>query len=176
MCYGRWEGHWSFIDQWLKNKLVLRLDQDHVNVHSYAKAYEYFKPERKEWDVKKIRDIFSADNAREILATRIPQNQRKDKVAWVNSMNGTYSAKSGYQFWKDQMNIGSNVLHSKGWSRIWSLGVPHKLKIILWRICRGNLQVRNMLRSRGVQSPIIFPMCSSDVEHMLHLFFDCHFA
>lgn len=36
--------------------------------------------------------------------------------------------------------------------------------------------VRNLLRSKGISVPIGCAMCNSDIEHLLHLFFDCRFA
>lgn len=36
--------------------------------------------------------------------------------------------------------------------------------------------MRNLLRSKGVQTTIICPMCQIDVEHLLHVFLDCSFA
>lgn len=33
-----------------------------------------------------------------------------------------------------------------------------------------------MLRHKRVTISISYPMCIGDVEHMLHIFFDCHFA
>lgn len=36
--------------------------------------------------------------------------------------------------------------------------------------------MRNRLRGKGVDITIICPMCDADVEHLLHLFFDCPFA
>lgn len=38
------------------------------------------------------------------------------------------------------------------------------------------MPVRNLLRSKGISVPIICPMCDHDIEHLLHLFFDCPFA
>lgn len=50
------------------------------------------------------------------------------------------------------------------------------MKIFVWRFCHNTLPVRKRLRSKGVPLPIISPMCNRDVEHMLHVFFDCQFA
>lgn len=36
--------------------------------------------------------------------------------------------------------------------------------------------MRNLLRTRGVRIFIDYIMCVGDVEHLLHLFFDCKFA
>lgn len=43
-------------------------------------------------------------------------------------------------------------------------------------MCRNNVPVRNLLRAKGIQVPISCVMCVGDVEHLLHLFFDCDFA
>lgn len=36
--------------------------------------------------------------------------------------------------------------------------------------------MRNLLRSKGVNVTILFPFYITDVEHLLHVFFDCDFA
>lgn len=44
------------------------------------------------------------------------------------------------------------------------------------RFCRNNIPVRDRLKARGVNLSILCPMCNTDVEHLLHIFFDCTFA
>lgn len=72
------------------------------------------------------------------------------------------------------------MIQLQGWSKIWCLNIPPKLKFFLWRFCRNNILVRNILRYKGVsRTPITCPMRqadAADVEHLLHLFFDCRFA
>lgn len=68
------------------------------------------------------------------------------------------------------------VPQTNGWNKLWRLRLPHKFKIFLWRFCRNTIPVRNMLRSKGVVVPILCPFYRSDVEHMLHIFFDCDFV
>lgn len=60
--------------------------------------------------------------------------------------------------------------------KLWNLVVPHKVRVFLWRLCKNNIPVRSLLRSRGVQTTILCPMCGQDVEHPLHIFLDCQFA
>lgn len=74
-------------------------------------------------------------------------------------------------------NISSTtVFQSEGWNKIWRLNIPHKIRVFLWRLCRNNIPVRNRLRYKGVDVSILCPMCDNDVEHLLHVFFDCQFA
>lgn len=84
--------------------------------------------------------------------------------------------KTGYYFWQN-LNAGeSNCTQSEGWRRIWSLSIPNKVKILVWRFCRNVIPVRNRLRGKGIHVPVTCPMCNRDIEHLLHLFFDCPFA
>lgn len=69
-----------------------------------------------------------------------------------------------------------NVTQSSGWCKIWKLAIPNKVKTFLWRFCRNNVPVRRRLSSKGISLPITCPMCNADVEHLLHVFFDCPFA
>lgn len=135
-----------------------------------------FYPGTKLWDVRRVRQLFSVADANAILATCVPQRSVNDRIAWTRSCDGFYSVKSGYQLWHYQFVGNANVIQSKGWSRIWRLQVPHKVKIFIWRFCRNNVPVRNRLKSKAVSVPILCPMCNSDVEHLLHIFFDCPFA
>lgn len=41
---------------------------------------------------------------------------------------------------------------------------------------KNNIPVSNLLKDKGVRIPIICPMCTRDIEHVMHLFFDCDFA
>lgn len=84
--------------------------------------------------------------------------------------------KTGYQIWHLNHLGGVDNQQSDGWGKIWRHCIPHKIKVFLWRLCRNNVHVRNLLRNKGVHVPISCVMYVSDVEHLLHLFFDCVFA
>lgn len=96
------------------------------------KVCSLFVCDSKEWDEEKIRNLFCNHDARAILATRIPQNNPSDRLAWVHSNDGQYPVKTGYHYWYSQH---TGVQQSNGWSKIGRLNIPHKLKIFLWRFC-----------------------------------------
>lgn len=56
------------------------------------------------------------------------------------------------------------------------MSIPHKIKIFVWRFCRNSVPVRSRLSAKGIHLPITCHMCNADVEHLLHIFFDCTFA
>lgn len=119
---------------------------------------------------------FSNSDAMLILKIRIPQVQRSDRLMWNASQDGVYTVKSAYHFWQSQTVSFDQVQHSSGWKKLWQLPLPHKVKIFLWRFCKNIIPVQNLLRHRGVNVPILCPLCMQDVEHKLHVFFDCIFA
>lgn len=163
-------------DPWLKNKEGFCVDQGPAYGAHNISVSDFFMGDARSWDEPKVRDFFTEDDARLILATQIPNGSVKDRIAWTKSVDGKYTVKSGYQHWCDTNMSNTTVVQSSGWSKLWRLNVPHKVKTFLWRFCRNNVPVRNRLKSRGVDLPIICPMCDSDVEHLLHVFFDCPFA
>lgn len=99
-----------------------------------------------------------------------------DQAAWMHSIDGKYSAKTGYRFWYDHVINMHTAVQTPGWNQLWRTKIPHKVKIFLWRLCRNNIPVRNLLRGKGVRSTIMCPMCGSDIEQLLHIFFYCEYA
>lgn len=163
-------------DPWLKEKEGFCVDHNKEHGVSSIPVAEFILAESNNWDEGKVRNFFSEDDARLVLATRIPYNGANDRIAWSRSTNGQYTVKTGYRLWSDANLASSSIVQGSGWSKLWKLNIPHKVKIFLWRFCRNNIPVRKRLRTKGVMLPIICPMCDIDIEHMLHVFFDCPFA
>lgn len=126
--------------------------------------------------LERLRNFFTNCDANAILALPISMSHIQDRIAWMYTKDGKYSVKSGYNFWRDNYSECSRVQTSSGWKKFWVLQVPHKIRVFLWRLCRNNVPVRNVLRGRGVQTTIMCPMCMCDVEHLLHIFLDCVLA
>lgn len=163
-------------DPWLKHKEGFCVSQNEDYGVNFVSVAEFIDPLANDWNVTKVQSFFSEADAELILATRVPYGNCSDRLAWTRTSNGHYSVKTGYQLWYDQNVKNDTVKRSSGWGKIWRIDLPHKVKIFLWRFCRNNLPVRKRLSSKGVSYPITCPMCNADIEHKLHLFFDCHFA
>lgn len=163
-------------DRWLRGSQDFRVNQVQTSASSTAKVCEFFQTNTKMWDEEKVKQYFTETDARAILNTRIPNMCIKDRIAWSHSSNGQYTVKSEQHQWHKSNVQETGVQEERGWNRIWSLEVPHKLRIFLWRFCRNNIHVRKLLRSRGIIIPMSCPMCTRDIEHLIHLFFECQFA
>lgn len=141
-----------------------------------SKVCEFFSDNRKERDETKLEMHFSTEDTRIILNTRILQVCTKDRIAWIHSSDGQYTVSSGYQRWCQNQSVNVEVQQSRGWSKIWQLEIPHRIKVFLWRFCLNTVPIRNLLRGRGVPVTIGCSMCVGEVEHLRHLFFECSFA
>ncbi|XP_074337270.1 uncharacterized protein LOC141674462 [Apium graveolens] len=136
-------------DPWLRNKVDFTVDQSIDYGVSNIPVSEFINNNDRSWDAAKVMEFFSASDASLILQTCIPHGTVQDRVAWPRSPTGVYTVKSGYQQWCDK-NLGTTGVF------------PNK--------------VRYKLRAKGVHLPTVCPMCDSDVEHLLYVFFGCPFA
>lgn len=121
-------------------------------------------------------NLFSNCDAEIILALPIPKYHVSDRIAWMNTIDGKYTVRSGYAFWVKRFHNSRQGAVHKGWLNLWQLEIPQKTKIFLWRLCNNNVPIRKLLRGRGIQTTILCPMCGLDVEHLLHIFLDCKFT
>lgn len=78
-----------------------------------------------------MHELFTVDDASAIWSTRVPQHGISDRIGWASSNNGVYNVKDGYRYWHDQNSRSTAITQSKGWSRIWRLPLPHKMKKFL---------------------------------------------
>lgn len=176
MGFRGWETIKSIQDPWLGGKEGFKVDQSQDYVDRTIVVAQLFLENSREWDGDKVTSIFSEEDAGQIMATRIPTISANDRLAWSRTTNGKYTVKTGYQLWHAQ-NVGAGtVAQSNGWKRLWKLDVPHKIRVFLWRFCRNNVPVKSRLSMKGVRLPLNCPMCNSDVEDLLHVFFACPFA
>lgn len=62
------------------------------------------------------------------------------------------------------------------WNRLWSLQLPGKVTIFLWRVCIGCLPTSQALNMKKVEISEECPWCHREVETDAHVLFDCDFA
>lgn len=163
-------------DPWLRNKANFKVEQNQLYVGRTKNVSSLILPGEKRWNIELIQRNFLKEDADEIVKVPVPQRMMTDRVVWANSTNCLYTAKHAYHFWYDSHFGSTTVPHCTGWKNIWHLKLPPKVKVFVWRFFRNAVPVRRRLSSKGVRVPITCPMCTTDIEHMVHLFYDCSFA
>lgn len=82
-------------DPWLRKKPDFRVENSAVYDGRGETVSSLFIPNEKKWNAGLIRNRFLKEDAEVILAVPIPQRDIMDRVAWTDSPDGVYNAKSG---------------------------------------------------------------------------------
>jgi hypothetical protein len=130
-------------------------------------------PHFKQWDVEKIESIFSEEVTRKILAVPLLELIQEDKLIWNAESDGEYSIRSGYRTLMKEKVLRTQLTGGESWGKLWKIKAPPKAKHLLWRICKECLPSRVRLSNRGVQCLIVCPICTTEMEEELHIFFQC---
>ncbi|PRQ55386.1 hypothetical protein RchiOBHm_Chr1g0324011 [Rosa chinensis] len=97
-----------------------------------------------EWDTNFINSHFLPVDAERILSIPLVESGGSDVVVWHYCTNGQYTVKSGYWLGMEmkRKELGSGSVCGNGASNsrtIWSLCIPNKFKLLLWRACHAFL-------------------------------------
>ena len=141
-----------------------------------CKVADFIDIHSKKWNAPLITQVFSHDLATETLNTPLYDQVPVDNLIWKAEKNGIYSVRSAYRLCVEDLVDTSHLRRPGFWSGIWRLKVPPKVKIFVWRLCRGVLLTRVRLQDKGVQCPTDCVSCTHVHEDLAHVFFDCPFA
>ncbi|KAL9461995.1 hypothetical protein AB3S75_000061 [Citrus x aurantiifolia] len=132
-----------------------------------------------QWDEIKLRQHFMAADTAEILKIPFPAEQSEDEVLWHYNKRGNYSVKSGYQLAlriKFPDSTSCSEISSQYWSALWSLELPEKLKIFMWRASNNLLPPAENLWKRKVMEEPTCQRCKRRVETISHALLECKAA
>ncbi|KAL2318546.1 hypothetical protein Fmac_032422 [Flemingia macrophylla] len=97
-----------------------------------------------------LRGTSSTLEIQSIPAILLSHSLPKDSMTWRHSRSGQYTVKFANYFVMEKL-ISNHVLHVPGnWSLISKLNIPLRMKILLWRLLRGCLPIRQCLQSKGI--------------------------
>ncbi|XP_019164334.1 PREDICTED: uncharacterized protein LOC109160501 [Ipomoea nil] len=94
---------------------------------------------------------------------------RKDALFWVAESWGKFMVKSCYSVLAGEYTTDEWL----GWTKIWTLKIPPKVKMLIWQTCNGCLPTTDILRGRRVDYTATCRLCDAEAESSLHVFFKC---
>jgi hypothetical protein len=118
------------------------------------------------------------EEARLICNIPLSPLQPQDKLVWRCTKNGQFSVHSAYYVEKDhQASQRSSCSYTNAedgiWKAIWGLPVPNTTKMFLWKACHNLLPTKENHFHRRVVSDQLCPICTIEVESMLHILWTC---
>jgi hypothetical protein len=97
-------------------------------------------------------------------------NSAPDSIQWLPEANGSYSAKSAYDF----QFIGT--IQQPRLEKIWKSNIEGKIKFYLWLLLRNRNWTADRLSNRGMTCNPICSLCDQEPESAAHLTVGCSFV
>ena len=115
-----------------------------------------------QWDRDKVFDLFAHKTRMEILQMPL------SRLVWKENRSQSFFVKTAYQV-ALRMGQQQRVEHSgliaerKIWRKLWTLNVPPKVRIFVWRACSNVLPTWDNLYRRKIN---IDPRCEFCCQHL----------
>lgn len=170
-----------WIDKWLLDGTNRRPMNKQALIDIEMKVSQLIDPFYRNWNLNLLRDLFPWKDIQLITKQRHVMSN-EDSYCWSATNNGLYTVKSGYAlisrkehqslFQEFEENPSVNPLYVK----IWKLQTPPKIKIFLWKVLKGAVDVEDRLRTRGIKIADGCLMCGEEQETINHILFQCPLA
>lgn len=83
----------------------------------------------------------------------------EDAFIWTGRLDGTYSAKAGYDWLLTQRNNTITASNVCSWKWIWRVPGPGKIKFLIWTACHDAIPTYVMLHHRGKLNSAVCQRC-----------------
>lgn len=119
-----------------------------------------------------IADVFNRRDAELIKTVPLPLQENRDSWFWLLDDKGAFTVKSCYRWLQGECDTAYKWF----WNKLWSLRLPSKVTLFLWRVCKGCLPTAYALTVKQAVESAQCPWCRSGVETDTHVLFTCDFA
>lgn len=167
-------------DVWIPNSPTRLAITRHDN-QLLSKVADLIDPISGNWDEHLVRLTLWPVDVERVLQIPLPNFNLEDFVAWELTKSGTFSVRSAYHAeWSANYAGRSTIVDGQGsahdcriWKIMWSLKVPAKIKIFIWKSLHGALPCKAVLADRHIKTSAQCPMCLNGAEDIRHLLFLC---
>ena len=132
-------------DRWIPTKTTFKIQSLVKILTKNATIDSLIQHPTRQWNVPLIDAMFSTTEAATIKSIPLSIWASPDVLIWSETKNGVYLVKSAYHLLievNQARDVGesSNISHGRLlWKDIWSASVPQKIKLFIWRACKGIL-------------------------------------
>lgn len=135
----------------------------------------------RQWDRGKLEAIFSQRTWEDILTIPLNHLQSQDTLIWTENAAQKFSVKTAYrvalhtstQTWAEHSAVRGD---GPTWNKVWTLKVPLKVRMLLWRACSNCLPTRDKLHQCRVSVDTRCDICLQQPETAHHILWECPFA
>ena len=134
------------------------------------------------WNLPLLHSMFLVRDVECILSIPLSKRKPADVLIWNGTKQGTFSVKSAYRMlYSHQVVAEASSSSSRNsvqqfWSSIWATSVPPKVRVFIWRACKGILPTQTHLFDKGISNTFLCVWCGDEAETEDHLLWRCEFA
>ncbi|KAL4352140.1 hypothetical protein GQ457_06G002640 [Hibiscus cannabinus] len=154
---------------WGGDKPIQLADTYVDNPGDPIRCREFMIEGQPQWDARKVRQVFTDEDAKQILQCPI-SNNRNEVLKWSHHKSGLYSTKSGHHWLARQERVYSD--DSPVWKAVMHAKTLPKIRIFGWRLGQEALPVGKKLQTACLGSGIC-KLCEKDTETVLHAIREC---
>ncbi|KAA3458792.1 reverse transcriptase [Gossypium australe] len=159
LCWrvGKGDGISVWTDLWVSGNGADRLQNHHRNEN-----------------IRLVADLI--DETRKILQIPLAKSVYEDFQVWGGEPLGKFSVRSAYKLLQESTLIPSNIIQTDTinfYKKLWSLNMPSKIKITVWRISWNYIPTFSNLKMNRVTTVDRCLRCQQDAEDSIHVFRSC---
>ncbi|KAF7822992.1 ribonuclease H [Senna tora] len=148
--------------------------RDQQSCHVVADLIQHNFPS---WNSSMLTALYDPNTANIIAASPLSVTGVHDKLIWNTSTDGQYKVRDGYKWLLSRnSNGGIGSLHSEVWKTIWSLKLPYRIVMFMWRVLNDNLPANATLVKHHMPLDDVCHACTQQGETLRHILLDCDFA
>jgi ribonuclease HI len=139
---------------------------------------ELISPQTNQWDETLIDSIFFPYDALAIKSIPLSEGTLEDNPFWPGTKTGQYTVRSGYKFLQNmdkqnQPSCSNSRPMEQIWKEVWSLQVPKKIQVFMWRTLKDSLPSKLNLKKKNVVEDPTCELCGAPTEDILHALWVC---
>lgn len=126
--------------------------------------------EEGQWRLQRLYTELPIEDKEQLILIEPTPKAQCDAWTWKENSTGCYTVRDAYGWLNAR---GRVVAGNTGWSWIWKLKVPEKIRLFVWRVLQGAVQTNEKRFSCHLTDSPTCTRCSAQVEDRLHCLRDC---
>lgn len=130
------------------------------------------------WNDDLIQYLFPSWIGTETVKLFLHSTPTEDTWIWESEKRCIYSVRSSYRVFKqleraEKGEPSDTATWDPIWKTLWSLKLPTKIRVFVWKAGRDSLPTRKKLYQRQIQLDTRYPFCPSKEEDLFHAIYAC---
>ncbi|MFQ6621298.1 hypothetical protein Gotur_002226, partial [Gossypium turneri] len=126
------------------------------------------------WKRELINNTFTEDDAARILRIPLARTPHEDFLIWGGELMGEFIVRSAYKLLQssndDPSAYALQLIYRKFYKKLWSLNLPAKIAITIWRLSWNFLPTKVNMQHRKLLNITTCPRCEARAETLDHIF------